>query len=43
VRDGYLDIARQEPRRFRLVDAEQNEAMVAKAIATILTDFLDGR
>jgi dTMP kinase len=43
VRDGYLDIARLEPRRIRLVDAEQNEAMVARAIAAIMTDFLDGR
>ncbi len=43
VRNGYLDVARSEPQRFRLVDAEQNQSQVFTAISLLLNDFLDGR
>ena len=33
VRDGYLEIAREEPGRFTIVDAEGSVAEVAEAIA----------
>ena len=43
VRNGYLDLARKDPQRFRLVDAEMTEPRVTRAITAILTEFLDGR
>ena len=43
VRSGYLDLARLEPQRFRIVDAEQRQEQVRDAIESIMTDFLDGR
>ncbi len=43
VRSGYLDLARLEPQRFRIVDAEQRREQVCEAIESIMTDFLDGR
>jgi dTMP kinase len=43
VRDGYLELARMEPHRFRLVDAQKDQGHVAKTIESLLTDFLDGR
>lgn len=32
VRAGYLDLAKREPHRFRIIDAQQNERQVAQAI-----------
>ena len=43
VRNGYLDLARMEPQRFKLVDAEKSQAQVSAAIESIMTDLLDGR
>lgn len=42
VRNGYLDLARQEPRRFRIIDAARDETRVAQAITKALTDYLSG-
>ena len=36
VRDGYLDLAKKEPHRFRIVDAHQSQADVTRAIEKIL-------
>ena len=43
VRNGYLDVARMEPRRYRLIDAEKSQDQVSRAIESVMTDFLDGR
>jgi dTMP kinase len=40
VRAGFLDLARQEPRRFRIIDAAQEAADVSSAIRKILDETL---
>lgn len=40
VRDGYLDLARREPNRFRLVDALQSEEAVEAEIWEKLQDVV---
>lgn len=42
VRDGYLELARQDPRRFRIIDAGQDRSIVAEAIKSILQAYLNG-
>lgn len=37
VRAGYLDLARQEPSRFRIIDAGQDQKWVKEEILRILT------
>ena len=40
VRAGFLDLARQEPHRFRIIDAAQEAADVSSAIRKILDETL---
>jgi dTMP kinase len=40
VRAGYLDLARREPDRFRIVDAAQGPARVQEAILEIINGIL---
>jgi dTMP kinase len=40
VREGYLDLARMEPGRFRVIDAGQDLRTVAVAVETLLTQLL---
>ena len=42
VRTGYLEIARQEPERFRIIDASKEEMQVQADIRKVLSDFLGG-
>ena len=42
VRDGYLELARNEAERFRIIDAAQDEAAVWNDIRQILDQKLDG-
>jgi dTMP kinase len=41
VRQGYLTLARLEPERFRVIDANRNERAVHKEIAEIVLGLLD--
>ena len=41
VRDGYRDLSRRESRRFRIIDAAQDELAVWKQIQRILEQHLD--
>jgi dTMP kinase len=43
VREGYLDLAHREPKRFRLIDAAQDEAQVRKNIQRAVELFLSQR
>ena len=43
VRDGYLDIARREPQRIRVIDARQTPAAVKRAIEEALTPLVPVR
>lgn len=43
VRDGYLDLARKEPGRFRIIDAAQGQSDVAAAIENVLQAYLNGK
>jgi len=40
VRAGFLDLARQEPGRFRVIDAAQPAAQVSSAIGNIIDEAL---
>ncbi len=40
VREGYLDLARREPGRFRMIDAGQDQNQVTMAILKVLDSFL---
>jgi len=40
VRAGYLELARLEPGRFRIVDAAQSQDQVFSAISKIISSFL---
>ena len=40
VRDGYLALARQNPHRFRIINAAQDETGVARDISAVLDAFL---
>ncbi len=40
VRDGYLELARSDPRRFRIIDAAQDQSVVAAAVESILRGYL---
>ena len=40
VRSGYLELARLEPQRFRVIDASRSENQVRKEIFSILSSFL---
>jgi len=40
VRDGYLELARLEPERFRIIDAAQTQNQVFAAMRKILSSFL---
>jgi dTMP kinase len=41
VREGYLQMARTEPARFRVIDASQSVETVRRQIAMQMTAFLD--
>ena len=41
VRAGFLDLARQEPGRFRVIDASQPAAQVSLAIGKIIDEALE--
>jgi dTMP kinase len=43
VREGYLELARREPGRFRRLDAARPPEAVQAQIARVLTEFLDRR
>lgn len=43
VREGYLDLARREPERFRIIDAGAEPHRVTAEIESILTVYLDKR
>lgn len=43
VRSSYLDRARREPDRFRIIDAEQPPESVAAQVERALASFLEGR
>lgn len=43
VREGYLDLARRDPARFRIVDAGVDADAVARAVKEVLGPFLDRR
>lgn len=43
VRDGYLELARLVPERFRRIDAGQDRRQVADAVISALAEFLDKR
>jgi dTMP kinase len=40
VRAGYLELAHQEPERFRIIDASKEESQVQADIRKVLIDFL---
>lgn len=40
VREGYLDLARREPGRFRVIDAGQSETQVTRAVESILDQLV---
>ncbi len=42
VRDGYLDLAKREPKRFLVVDASQTEDKVREDIISLLSDQIIG-
>jgi dTMP kinase len=41
VRSGYLELAHQEPERFRIIDASNSESQVQEDIRAVLTEVLD--
>jgi len=41
VRSGYLELARLEPERFRVIDGAQTENKVQADIQGVLTEYLD--
>ncbi len=41
VRTGYLELARLEPERFRIIDASGDELQVQTQIRKVLTEYLD--
>jgi dTMP kinase len=41
VREAYLDIARREPARVRIIDAAQELAMVQQQVEAAVREFLD--
>jgi len=41
VREGYLSLARQEPERFRIIDAARDEAGVWKQIRGVMCEVLE--
>jgi dTMP kinase len=43
VRDGYLDMARREPHRFRIIPAEQSPQMVARCVEAQLVSVFPER
>ncbi len=42
VRDGYLELARSDPQRFRIIDAAQSQNTVTEAIERVLAAYLNG-
>ena len=43
VRDGFLDLAKKEPERIRVIDARQNEEQVYQQILKITEDYVTSR
>jgi dTMP kinase len=43
VRNGYLELARSDPRRFRIIDAAQGQNVVSEAIERALETYLSGK
>jgi dTMP kinase len=43
VRSGYLELAKKEPGRFRIVDAALDKAQVQEQVKSILSLFLNAR
>ena len=42
VRNGYLELAKREPERFRLVDATQSVEDVRERVGELLREYLNG-
>jgi dTMP kinase len=42
VRSGYLELARSEPRRFRIIDAARERDAVTQAVEAVLAAYLNG-
>jgi dTMP kinase len=40
VREGYLELANKDPRRFRIIDAAQDQSAVSEAIERVLEAYL---
>ncbi|MBN1365725.1 MAG: dTMP kinase [Syntrophaceae bacterium] len=40
IREGYLDISRREPQRFRLIDANRNVDVIQKDVRRFVDDFI---
>lgn len=43
VREAYLELTRQEPERFRIVDANLSVEEIHSGVSEIVTEFLDGK
>ncbi len=43
VRDGYLELARKDPQRYRIIDAAQGQSDVAEATEKVLQAYLNGK
>ena len=43
VREGFLDLAQNEPHRIRVIDARGSVAAVQREIARVVEEFLRGR
>lgn len=42
VRSGYLELARSDPRRFRVIDAARERDDVTRSVETVLAAYLNG-
>ena len=42
VRSGYLELARSDPQRFRIIDAARERDDVTRAVEKVLAAYLDG-
>lgn len=43
IREGYLDISRKEPQRFRLIDASSNVDVIQEEVRRRIDDFINLR
>ncbi len=40
IREGYLDISRKEPQRFRLIDASRDVDVIQEEVRRCINDFI---